>query len=207
MASRIGREPRIIDAKWNYDNYNSENYPEIVIIGKGVVFDTGGLNIKSGSGMRNMKKDMSGSAQALALALLIIENKLPIKLRLLLPIVENSIDSNALRPGDVITARNGKTTEITNTDAEGRLILADALVAATEGNPSLIIDFATLTGAARVALGYELPALFSNNRTELVKLWELSETVHDPLWLLPIHEPYKVHLKSNVADLINTAEK
>jgi leucyl aminopeptidase len=146
--------------------------------------------------------------QALALASLIVETKLPVRLRLLLPIVENSISGEALRPGDVIRARNGKTTEITNTDAEGRLILADALAAAVEAphRPDVVIDFATLTGAARVALGSDLPAVFSNNLTALERLWRLSSEINDPVWMMPLHEPMRANLKSSIADLVNAAE-
>jgi leucyl aminopeptidase len=138
---------------------------------------------------------------------MIIQMKLPVKLRLLLPIVENSISGNALRPGDVIRARNGKTTEITNTDAEGRLILADVLHAAVEdSNPQLVVDFATLTGAARVALGNDLPALFSNNQEAMTKLWNLSHEINDPMWMMPLWEPLRSTLKSNIADLVNAGE-
>jgi len=122
------------------------------------------------------------------------------------PIVENSISGVALRPGDIITARNGLTTEITNTDAEGRLILADAIVAALESKPKVLIDFATLTGAARVALGNDLPALFSNNKTEMIKLWNISHEVNDPMWPMPLWEPMRSKLKSSVADLVNAAD-
>ena len=166
---------------------------------------------------------MAGAAQALALSYLIMEHSLNVRLRVLLPCVENSISGVALRPGDVIAARNGITTEISNTDAEGRLILADCLVAACEGvangegeqadqnsstMPALVIDFATLTGAARVALGTELPALFSNNHTELMKFFELSQSpdVQDPIWPMPLYAPYKSMLKSNIADMVNAAD-
>lgn len=206
MAASIERQPRIIQASWTPSpNDELPVFPEIVIIGKGVTFDTGGLNIK-GSGMRHMKKDMAGAAQALALALLIIEHRLPVKLSLYFPIVENSISGIALRPGDVITARNGVTTEITNTDAEGRLILADAIVAAMESSPNVLIDFATLTGAARVALGNDLPALFSNDNNEMLKLWNISMEINDPMWIMPLWEPMRTRLKSNIADLVNAAE-
>lgn len=206
MAAAAGREPRIVDIRWDVPAAAGADVPEIVIIGKGVTFDTGGLNIK-GMGMRQMKRDMAGAAQALALCTWMVSTKLPVKIRLLLPIAENSISGIALRPGDVIKARNGKTTEITNTDAEGRLILADALSAAVEGPmPALIVDFATLTGAARVALGAELPAIFSNNMEELHKLWNISTSINDPVWPLPLHEPMRANLKSSIADLVNAAE-
>lgn len=146
--------------------------------------------------------------QALALANLIVETKLPVLLRLLLAIAENSISGTALRPGDVIKARNGKTTEITNTDAEGRLILADALVAAMESTPAprLVVDFATLTGAARVALGNDLPALFSNDEEAMMRLWRVSSEINDPMWMMPLWEPMRAGLKSSVADLVNAAD-
>lgn len=211
MAAAEGRDPRIVEVRWDgtgleSDNTPKEKYPDVVIIGKGVVFDTGGLNIKSSGGMRNMKRDMSGAAQAVGLASWIIQTKLPVKLRLLLPIVENSISGVALRPGDVIRARNGKTTEITNTDAEGRLILADALCAAVEESPDLIVDFATLTGAARVALGNDLPALFSNNQDAMMKLWNISMEINDPTWIMPLWEPMRGNLKSTIADYINAGD-
>ena len=217
MASSEDRLPRVVDIRWSPSSVeNPAALPVVVIVGKGVCFDTGGLNIKGAGGMRQMKKDMAGAAQALALALLIMEHQIPVSLRVLLPCVENSISGVALRPGDVIQARNGLTTEITNTDAEGRLILADCLVAACEGGPgpgpgalpALVVDFATLTGAARVALGTELPALFSNNHTELMRLFDLSQSaeVADPMWPLPLWGAYKPALKSTVADLVNAAE-
>ena len=209
MASSEDRWPRVVDIRWTPSSVeNPAALPVVVIVGKGVCFDTGGLNIKGAGGMRQMKKDMAGAAQALALALLIMEHQIPVSLRVLLPCVENSISGVALRPGDVIQARNGLTTEITNTDAEGRLILADCLVAACEGAPALVVDFATLTGAARVALGTELPALFSNNHTELMRLFDLSQSpeVADPMWPLPLWGAYKPALKSTVADLVNAAE-
>ena len=212
MASGAGREPRVVDFRWEHSSSSSSSsaLPLVTIVGKGVCFDTGGLNIKGGGGMRQMKKDMAGASQALALALLIMDAQVPIKLRVLLPVVENSISGGALRPGDVIRARNNVTTEIHNTDAEGRLILADCLVASCEEQeqPALLIDFATLTGAARVALGSELPALFCNNHTELMKLFDLSQSseVSDPMWPMPLWGAYKSALKSSVADLVNAAE-
>ena len=214
MASAEDRAPRVVDFRWAPpgQTLHQTQIPLVTIVGKGVCFDSGGLNIKGGGGMRQMKKDMAGAAQALALALLIMEHGLAVRLRVLLPCVENSISGGALRPGDVIRARNNLTTEIHNTDAEGRLILADCLVAACEegdgGLPALVVDFATLTGAARVALGTELPALFCNNHTELLRLFELSQSdeVNDPVWPLPLWQPYKTALKSSVADLVNAAE-
>ena len=223
MGAVNEREPRIVDMRWSFSEKVSDesisgiesnqlssdikSYPEVVLVGKGVTFDTGGLNIK-GAGMRMMKVDMTGAAQALALALWIVETKLPVNLRLLLPIAENSISGIALRPGDVIRARNGKTTEVTNTDAEGRLILADALSAAVElpNKPVLLVDFATLTGAARSALGTELGGVFSNNIDELQKLWNISNVINDPVWMLPLYEPMRPNIKSSIADLVNAAD-
>lgn len=207
MAAARDREPRIIDIKWRNNNDPNSNV-DVVLIGKGVTFDTGGLDIKSSAGMRHMKKDMAGSAQALALGLLIMETNLPVNLRILLPIAENSISGNALRPGDIIRSRHGKTIEITNTDAEGRLILSDAIAAAVEEGvgiypnkkPALIVDFATLTGAARVALA-DIPALFSNDISKAMNLWKISTDCHDLLWPMPLHEPFRDNLKSNVADI------
>jgi len=207
-------EEETINRNKEIDKKTKQKLPLVVIVGKGVTFDTGGLNIKGGGGMRNMKRDMTGAAQAIALALLVVDSALPVRVRLLLPIVENSISGAALRPGDVIRARNGKTTEITNTDAEGRLILADALVAATEGEDFdedsggvLVVDFATLTGAARMALGNDLPALFSTNMVEMNKLWNLSMVVKDPVWMMPLWEPLRSSIKaSSVADLVNSAD-
>lgn len=213
MASSAGREPRVVDFRWepSSSSSSSASLPLVTIVGKGVCFDTGGLNIKGGGGMRQMKKDMAGASQALALSLMIMDSQIPVRLRVLLPIVENSISGVALRPGDVIRARNNVTTEIHNTDAEGRLILADCLVAATEEEeeqPALLLDFATLTGAARVALGFELPALFCNNHTELMRMFDLSQSseVSDPMWPMPLWGAYKSALKSSVADLVNAAE-
>lgn len=210
MASSSDRAPRVVDFTWAPSNTSIDpsSLPLVVIVGKGVCFDTGGLNIK-GAGMRQMKKDMAGAAQALALALLLMDSNTPIRLRCLLPCVENSISGSALRPGDVIRARNNLTTEITNTDAEGRLVLADCLVAACEGEkPALLVDFATLTGAARVALGSELPALFCNKQTELMAISAMSQSddIKDPMWPMPLWDSYKTALKSSVADLVNAGE-
>ena len=157
------RAPRLVELQWG-----KASDPKLVLVGKGVCFDTGGLNLKTGEGMRWMKKDMGGAAHALALAQLVMQAKLPVRLTLLIPTVENSVAGSAIRPGDVITTRAGLHVEIDNTDAEGRLILCDALAYASEQQPELIIDFATLTGAARVALGADLPALFAN-RDELAE--------------------------------------
>jgi leucyl aminopeptidase len=191
-------EPRIIDFTWG-DNKN----PAITLIGKGVCFDSGGLNLKPTAGMATMKKDMGGAAHVLALAKIIMELKLPIYLRVIIPAVENSIAGNAYRPGDIITTRNQTTVEITNTDAEGRMILADALTLAQEQQPDIIIDIATLTGAARVALGTDLPGFFSNNKKISDTLLSCCE--NDPIWQLPLYKPYKYLMESPIADLKNAA--
>ena len=177
--------------------------PHLVIIGKGVCFDTGGLDIKSSDGMRWMKKDMGGAAHAIALAGLVLDAKLPLRLTLLIPTVENSIAGNAIRPGEVVVTRSGLSVEIDNTDAEGRLILCDALAYASEQKPDLILDFATLTGAARVALGPDLPALFANRDDIATALLDAAQATRDPLWRMPLWRPYLTMLDSHVADLAN----
>ena len=174
-----------------------------MLIGKGVCFDTGGLDIKPADGMRWMKKDMGGAAHAIALASLVLQAKLPVRLTLLVPAVENSIAGNAYRPGEVIRTRSGLTVEVDNTDAEGRLVLCDALAYAAEQKPDLILDFATLTGAARVALGPELPALFANRDDIADALLAAARETRDPLWRLPLWRPYLAMLDSTVADLTN----
>ena len=181
-------------------------HPRVAVIGKGVCFDSGGLDLKPASGMRLMKKDMGGAAHALALAQLIVAMRLPVQLHLLIPAVENAVSADAFRPGDVLRSRAGTTVEIDNTDAEGRLILADALARAGEGKPALIVDFATLTGAARVALGPDLPALFVNDDALAGELSAASGEVADPLWRMPLWDGYDEMLKSEVADLANSAE-
>ncbi len=192
------RAPRLIRLDWGDDAH-----PHIVLCGKGVCFDTGGLDIKPADGMRNMKKDMGGAAHALGLARLLMQNTVPVRLTLLIAAVENAIAGNAFRPGDVIVTRQGLSVEIDNTDAEGRLVLADALTLAGELKPDLIMDFATLTGAARIALGPDLPVLFSNHAPSARDYLAAGETEHDPLWQLPLWQPYLTYLKSNVADLAN----
>jgi len=194
------RAPRLIELNWGDDSH-----PRLTLVGKGVCFDTGGLNIKGGSGMRKMKKDMGGSAHAIALAELIMAEGLPIRLRLLVPAVENSIAGNAFRPGDVITTRAGISVEIDNTDAEGRLVLCDALAYAGEQPTDLILDFATLTGAARVALGPELPALYSNRDSLLQGFADAAKATADPLWPMPLWTPYLRYLDSGIADLANSS--
>ena len=192
------RAPRLIEMTWG-----DASHPHIAIVGKGVCFDTGGLNIKSGTGMRNMKKDMGGSAHAFALAELIMARKLPVRFTLLVPAVENSIGPNAFRPGEVIATRKGVSVEIDNTDAEGRLVLCDALARAGELEPELLLDFATLTGAARVALGPDLPALYSNDDTLANDWLGAGERNRDPLWRMPLWRPYLRYLTSGIADLAN----
>ena len=193
--------PRLIDLSWG-----EARHPKVTLVGKGVCFDSGGLDIKSADGMKLMKKDMGGGAHALALAQMIVQARLPVRLRVLVPAVENAIAGNALRPLDVIRSKKGLTVEIGNTDAEGRLILADALDEACRDKPSLLVDLATLTGAARVALGPDLPALFVNDESLAAELLEHSEREADPLWRMPLWAPYHARLKSNVADLNNVAD-
>lgn len=206
MAATPERAPRLIELHWG-----DAQHPRLTIVGKGVCFDTGGLDIKPSSGMRNMKKDMGGAAHAFALAELVMDAKLPVRLHLLVPAVENSIAGAALRPGDVLTSRAGLSVEIANTDAEGRLILADTLTRACEDGapeqrPELVVDFATLTGAARVALGPDLPAMFSNDDTVAEALLAAGRAVDDPLWRLPLHDGYDDMLKSDIADLNNAPD-
>jgi leucyl aminopeptidase len=173
------------------------------VVGKGVCFDSGGLDIKPANGMRLMKKDMGGAAHALGLAQLIMSSGLPVRLHLLVPAAENAISGSSFRPGDVIRSRQGLTVEIENTDAEGRLVLCDALSRAGEAQPELVIDFAPLTGAARVALGTELPAFFTNSDTLAAALAGCGDAEQDPVWRLPLHRPYRRELRSDIADLMN----
>ncbi len=201
QAAERARAPRLIEMEWG----NPAN-PRLAIIGKGVVFDTGGLNIKTGSFMRLMKKDMGGAAHAIALARLVIEARLPVRLHLLIPAVENAIAANALRPGDILRSRKGITVEIDNTDAEGRLILGDAIAKAAEDHPALMIDFATLTGAARVALGPDLPAMFANDDAVAADLTAAASAVQDPCWHMPLWDRYDDMLSSDIADMVNSAE-
>jgi leucyl aminopeptidase len=204
LVHRVGRAaarshaPRMIELVWG-----PEDAPRLALVGKGVCFDSGGLDIKPASGMLLMKKDMGGAAHALALAGLVIEAGLPVRLHLLVPAVENAIAGNAFRPGDIVRSRAGLTVEVTNTDAEGRLILADALARAGEDKPALVLDFATLTGAARAALGPDLPALMARTDATAGGLLAAGEGCDDPLWRLPLYDGYREYLKSDVADLIN----
>ena len=199
-AATRDRSPRLIEMEWG-----NPEHPSIAVIGKGVCFDSGGLDLKQPAWMRVMKKDMGGAAHALALAGLIAAERLPVRLHLLIPAVENAVAGNALRPGDVVKSRQGLQVEIDNTDAEGRLILADALTKAAESGPELIVDFATLTGAARTALGPDLPALFSNDDQLADDLSAASKEISDPVWRLPLWDPYDEMLKSDIADLANAA--
>jgi leucyl aminopeptidase len=207
MIHAVGRaadkhhSPRLIEIEWG-----NPAHPRIAIIGKGITFDSGGLNIKPGTSMRLMKKDMGGAAHALALASLVMAARLPVRLHMLIAAAENAISSDAFRPGDILTSRSGLTVEIDNTDAEGRLVLADAMTRAGEDNPELMIDYATLTGAARVALGPDLPAMFCNDHGLARALSEASVTHHDPVWRLPLWSGYDDMLKSDVADIANSSE-
>jgi leucyl aminopeptidase len=200
-AAAPGREPRLVDIIWG-----DPDAPKVTLVGKGVCFDTGGLDIKNAAGMQLMKKDMGGAAHAMALASLIMGAGLPVRLRVLVPAVENAISGAAQRPGDVVTSRKGLTVEIGNTDAEGRLILADALALASEEKPELLIDFATLTGAARVALGPELPAVFTADESLATELAAAAEETADPVWRMPLWTPYLSMIESRVADLDNAGK-
>jgi leucyl aminopeptidase len=200
-AAAPGREPRMIELE-----YGDQRHPRLALVGKGVCFDSGGLDLKPSAGMRLMKKDMGGAAHALALARLIMKHRLPVRLHLLIPAVENAVSGAAFRPGDILKSRAGLSVEIGNTDAEGRLILADALTRAGEEKPGLILDFATLTGAARVALGPDLPALFANDDALAEALLAGGASVSDPLWRMPLWTPYEEMLSSDLADIGNMAE-
>jgi len=195
--------PRLVELRWA--PAGGAQYPSVTLIGKGVCFDSGGLDIKPSSGMALMKKDMGGAAVALALGHLLMSAKLRARLRILVPAVENAISGNAYRPGDVLATRKGLTVEVGNTDAEGRLVLCDALAFADAEHPDLIIDFATLTGAARVALGPELPALFGNDDGVVQDLARTAAAEHDPLWPMPLWAGYEDELASKIADLNNVA--
>ncbi|PBS11951.1 leucyl aminopeptidase [Lysobacteraceae bacterium NML93-0792] len=196
------RAPRLLRLDWG-----DAAHPHVAIVGKGVCFDTGGLDIKPGDGMRNMKKDMGGAAHAIALAELVMARKLPLRITLLVPAVENAIAPNAYRPGDVIATRKGIHVEIDNTDAEGRVVLCDALAYAGEQSPDVILDFATLTGAARIALGPDLPALFANDDA-LARAWiDGGEATRDPVWRMPLWRPYLRYLASSVANLANAGSR
>ena len=199
-ASEV-RAPRLIDLQWG-----EEDAPKLTLVGKGVCFDTGGLDVKPAAGMRLMKKDMGGAAHTIGLAQLIMATGLKVRLRLLIPAVENAVSGNAYRPGDVIDTRKGLTVEIHNTDAEGRVVLCDALALASEEKPDLMLDFATLTGAARVALGEDLPATYTNDDSVWSALENGSHETGDPLWRMPLWAPYNDMFKSRIADISNCAE-
>lgn len=202
MIHAVGRAsaqaPRLIDLAWG-----PKDAPKVTLVGKGVCFDTGGLDIKPASGMLLMKKDMGGAANVLGLASMIMAAGLKVRLRVLIPAVENSISGNAFRPGDVLQSRKGPSVEIGNTDAEGRLVLADALALADEEEPQVLIDMATLTGAARVALGPDLPPFFTDDEAFAAALTEAATRTADPLWRMPLWTPYDKKLASKVADFNN----
>jgi len=200
-AASPERAPRLVELEWG-----DQRHPRLALVGKGVCFDSGGLDIKPSSGMRLMKKDMGGAAHALALARLVMMANLPVRLHLVIPAVENAVSAAAFRPGDILKSRKGLTVEVGNTDAEGRLVLADALALAIEHKPELVLDFATLTGAARVALGPDLPALFVNDEDLAQRLLESGTRVSDPLWRMPLWKPYDEMLASDVADLGNVSD-
>ena len=193
------KQPRLLEIRWG-----RKKDPRIAIVGKGVCFDSGGLDVKTAEGMRLMKKDMGGAAHAIALARLVMQRKLPVSLHLLVPTVENAIAGNAYRPGDVVRTRKGLNVEVGNTDAEGRVILCDALAYAVEGKPRTLIDFATLTGAARVALGPELPVLFCNDEKLATRLEARAEALEDPMWRLPLWRNYRRLFDSDIADFSNS---
>jgi leucyl aminopeptidase len=195
------RAPRLVDIMWG-----DEAAPKVTLVGKGVCFDTGGLDLKTASGMRLMKKDMAGAAIVLGLAQAIMETGLPVRLRVLLPLVENAVSGNAVHPMDIVRTRKGLTVEIGNTDAEGRLILCDALAEASTEKPELLVDMATLTGAARVALGPELAALFCNDEGLAESLLEAAENEEDPMWRMPLWRPYRKMIDSKIADINNVSE-
>ncbi|MGH1419961.1 MAG: leucyl aminopeptidase family protein [Hyphomicrobiaceae bacterium] len=196
------RAPRLIDLRWKPPGAKGK-LAKVTLVGKGIVFDTGGLDLKPAAAMILMKKDMGGAAAVLALGSMIMAQKLPVQLRILIPSAENSVSSNAFRPSDVLTSRAGKTVEIGNTDAEGRLVLADALALADEEDPDTLISMATLTGAARVALGPDLPAFFTNDDDLAIRVGAISEEIGDPVWRMPFWKSYDKTLKSTVADMNN----
>lgn len=203
MVHAVGRaavyEPRFMELEWG-----DPSHPSVALVGKGVTFDSGGLDIKPGSGMRIMKKDMGGSAHVIALSHLIMSANLPVHLKLYVPSVENAVAGDAFRPGDILSSRKGLTVEIDNTDAEGRLILADALTRACEKKPELLIDFATLTGAARVALGPDLAPFYTDDESLAEGIEAGAKATGDPVWRMPLWDPYLSDLKSPIADLVNS---
>jgi len=200
VGRAASRPPHLVDLRWG-----REDAPKVTLVGKGVCFDSGGLDLKGAAGMRLMKKDMGGAATAIALAHTIMDAGLDLRLRVLIPAVENSVSADAYRPGDVLSTRKGLTVEVGNTDAEGRLVLCDALAEADDENPDVLIDFATLTGAARVALGTELPALFCDDDDLTEEILAAGRAHNDALWRMPLHSDYGRHLDSKLADLNNIA--
>lgn len=194
------RAPRLVDFSWG-----DPSHPRVTLVGKGVCFDTGGLDLKPSAGMALMKKDMGGAAVALAVARVLMQRGAPVRLRVLIPAVDNAVDGSAYRPGDVFPSRRGLTVEIGNTDAEGRLVLADALTEADSEQPAMLLDFATLTGAARIALGPELPPVFSNDTSLSLRLQHLGAEEGDPVWAMPLWDPYDDELASRIADVANVA--
>lgn len=194
--------PRLLELRWG-----EARHPKVTLVGKGVCFDTGGLDLKPSAYMTLMKKDMGGAANVLGLAHMIMAAKLPIRLRVLIPAVENAVSGNAYRPGDVIKSRAGRTIEIGNTDAEGRVVLADALTEAVSEKPDLLIDISTLTGAARVALGTDLPALFANDDKVAAQVLAVGLAHNDPMWRMPLHSGYREYLNSSIADINNNASE
>ncbi|WP_018148278.1 leucyl aminopeptidase family protein [Henriciella marina] len=203
MVHAVGRAapeaPRFMELSWG-----NPDHPELALVGKGVAFDTGGLNLKPGAGMKLMKKDMGGSAHVIALAKLVMSSNLPVRLKLYVPAVENAIGRDAFRPSDILQTRKGLTVEIDNTDAEGRLILGDALTRACESDPDLLVDFATLTGAARVALGPDLAPFYTDDGDLADAITAAGAVAGDPVWRMPLWDPYKSMLKSSVADIQNS---
>ena len=199
-AAAPHRAPRVIEIGWNLDR---TDWPMVALVGKGVVFDTGGLDLKPAAGMRNMKKDMGGAAHVLGLGRLVMQANLPIRLVVLVAAVENAVSADAFRPGDVLNSRKGLTIEIGNTDAEGRLILADVLQRAAEHEPDLTLDFATLTGAARMALGPELPPIYTDDEALAADMLAAATAVADPLWRMPLWPGYRASIDSEIADVRN----
>ena len=196
VGRAAAEDPRIVDFSWG-----REDAPKVALIGKGVTFDTGGLDIKPASGMELMKKDMGGAATALTLARLVMEEGLDLRLRVVIPIVENAISAPAMRPGDVLVSRKGLSVEVGNTDAEGRLILADALTLADEDAPELMFDFATLTGAARVALGPDLPPFYTDDDALAASIASHAARARDPVWRMPLWRPYDAMIEGTVGDI------
>ncbi|MEM7239957.1 MAG: leucyl aminopeptidase family protein, partial [Pseudomonadota bacterium] len=196
VGRAAARAPRLIELTWGQG-------PEIALVGKGVCFDTGGLNLKPGNSMALMKKDMGGAACILGLAHMVMSAKLGVRLRVLIPAVENAVSGSSMRPGDILTSRKGLSVEVNNTDAEGRLVLADALAFACEGSPELVLDMATLTGAARVALGPDLPPLYTDDDELAADLSDGAEVMADPIWRMPLWPAYETDIEPEIADLDN----